>query len=115
MPAPATADAAAEVSTTLNKASEADRAQSRAGAAPPAGRDLAAPAKPAVDEERARQLDAPIELQRSDAFVLAVVAVREAVARGDTTTALRLANALEHDFPGREIPKDVQALLDAAR
>jgi hypothetical protein len=111
-PAAAKVSAArAEATAELDSASL--RAAAGAAAAPAAGRDLPAPGKPAVDEQRERQADAPIELQSADAFTLAVAAIRAAVARGDRSTALTLAIALQRDHPARELPDDLQALVDA--
>jgi hypothetical protein len=119
-PPPMEPPAAAKVGAAkVEAASELDSAKSRAAAgaaaAPAAGRDLPAPANPAVNEERERQADAPIELQSADAFTMAVAAIREAVARGDRSTARTLAIALQRDYPARELPDDVQALVDAAQ
>ncbi len=114
MPSPAAAKVGA---AQAEAAAAADSARSRAAAgsaaAPAAGRDFPEPAKPALDERSERQADAPIELQSADAFTTGVAAIREAVARGDRSTARTLAIALQRDYPARELPDDVQALVDA--
>jgi len=122
-PPPTQPPAAAKVGVARAEAvAELDSAKSRAAdgavaaaAASSAGRDFASPTKPVVDEDRERQSETTIEPQSTDHFAIAVAAIRAAVTRGDRSTARTLALALQREYPERELPDDLQALVDPAQ
>lgn len=104
-----------KISTQPAGAGQDDAIQARSveGAVVPGAAAKAADG-PERDGAPARQRAAG-EDQVADPYARALAAVRDAIAAGDIDQARQLARDLRRDYPERELPEDIRALVDPAQ